>query len=386
LAHNLNDQAVEAHISWTQFMNNTMAGGDIAQRRRYAERALTLARELGQRELLALTLNDIWYAYAGADQWDRALAAFEEGRPITRELGNLAVLSENYGRSAIVHAVGGDYTSALACIDQAYQLAETLHSTDLRALSRAFAGMIHTERGDFDRAIAVSEEVVALGVMTGNVTVPILTRADLGRTYALLGAVAQQALDTSCQFELLAPWPKAMLVRLNVMGGRLDQAEAWMAQLEDYREVHRRVGFMPFMWGHMALAEIEVALARNDAVRAQGLAVELVGSFENGHILFLLPEALLLQGRALHILDQLEAARAALERARDLALKIGSRRLLWPIYAALAQVASQRGVPEAAQALREQAREVVAYLSANAPTAELRASFLAQPEVAQLSR
>jgi hypothetical protein len=108
---------------------------------------------------------------------------------------------------------------------------------------RAPAGMIHTERGDFDRAIAVSEEVVALGVTTGNVTVPILTRADLGRTYALLGAVdhglalAQQALDASRQFELIAPWPKAIMVRLNVMGGCLDQAETGMAQLDDYREV-----------------------------------------------------------------------------------------------------------------------------------------------------
>jgi tetratricopeptide (TPR) repeat protein len=228
-------------------------------------------------------------------------------------------------------------------------------------------------------------------VTTGNVTVPILTRADLGRTYALLGAVdhglalARQALEASRQFELLEPWPKAVMVRLHLMCGRLDQAEAAIGQLGDYREVHRRVGYMPFMWGQMALAEIEVALARNEAIRAQSLADELIGLFKNDGIHFLLPEALLFRGRALRMLGQPEAAQAALELARGRALEIGSRRLLWPIYGGLAEIASQRGMAAAAQALGEQARQVIDYIAAHAPTAELRASFLAQPQVARLA-
>ena len=85
-----------------------------------------------------------------------------------------------------------------------------------------------------------------------------------------------------------------------------------MGQLGDYREVRRRVGYMPFMWGQMAQAEIEVALARNEAIRAQSLADELIGLFKNDGIHFLLPEALLFRGHALRMLGQPEAAQAAL--------------------------------------------------------------------------
>ncbi len=100
LAHTAGDRAAEAKISWTLLLNNTMAGGDVAERVEHGERALQLALELGERELLAFIYNDLWFAYAGAGRWQEGLASLAAGREISREVGNLPTLSENHTRAA----------------------------------------------------------------------------------------------------------------------------------------------------------------------------------------------------------------------------------------------------------------------------------------------
>ncbi|MFQ5593143.1 MAG: hypothetical protein ACE5HA_03240 [Anaerolineae bacterium] len=67
--------------------------------------------------------------------------------------------------------------------------------------------------------------------------------------------------------------------------------------------------------------------------------------------------------------------------ARAEAEAMGARRMLWQILAALAEIEGQRGRMAEAENLRAQAREVIAFIADHTGTSELRASFLAQPEV-----
>jgi tetratricopeptide (TPR) repeat protein len=391
LAHELGDQAAEANINWTLLLNNTMAGGDPAQSINFGQRALELARSLGQRELMAFVLTDLWFAYGAAGQWDQARAVLDEGRTTARELGNLSVLCENLGRSGMTELIAGRYDEALAYMDQSYAVAEAANSTDFRALMRSFAGLIHTDHGEVDQAIAISEEAIRYAEITGNVTVLIGTRSDLARTYAMLGAVehglelAEQALASSRQFELLRAWPGATIVRLRVTRHDLAGAEAAFAQLPDYRELKRRVGYVPYMWGNLGLAGIELALARENWAGAVLSAHEFIGYLELRGMRYLLPEARLLLGQAQMALGRQDEAMGALQTARAEAEALGSRRLLWPMLAALADIAGRRGEAGAGE-LVQQARQMVDYIAGRAPTPALRQSFLGRADAQALMK
>jgi tetratricopeptide (TPR) repeat protein len=389
LAHEIGDLVAEANINWTLLLNNTMSGGEAARSIAYGQHALDLARALNQRELTAFILTDLWFAYGAAGQWEQARAALDEGSVMARELGNLSVLCENLGRQGMTALILGNYDEALARMAESYEAAEAANSTDFRALMRSFAGLIHTDRGDIDRAIAISEEAIGYAQVSSNVTVLIGTRSDLGRTYAMMGAVehaqalAELALESAGRFELLRPWPGATIVRLHLMQHDLAMAATAFAGLPDFRELMRRAGFVPFMWANLALAGIELALARENWSGAALLAQEIVGHLEPRGMRYLLPEVRLLQARAHLALGQDDGALAALQTARAEAEALGSRRLLWPILAALAEIASARGQVEATS-LRQQAREIVNYIAARAPTPALRQSFLASAGVQSL--
>jgi hypothetical protein len=386
LADALGDTAAGANIKWTQLLNHGMAGGDPDEADRIGQEALTLARASGQRQLVGLILVDLWFSRAGAGQWALARVELEEGRQIAREVGNLTLLSECLIRISMTDMVAGRYDAALAEMAEAIQTADAINSNDMRALTRLCGGIIYADRGDMDRAIEISQESVRLGEMTDNVTVLIGTRSDLGRMYTWLGdvprglALARRAAADAQRFPLIAAWAGAAIVRLQLLGGQVDEAAAELARLPDYRDLMRRAGFVPMMWGSLALAGIELALAQADAASAAAQAGELVEHLERIGLAYLLPEARLLQAHAVLALGSSDAAQEILEQARAEAESLGAKRLLWPILAALAGMAQQRGEAQA-QGLQRQARENIEYIAAHVPTPALRQSFLAQAAV-----
>ena len=94
-----------------------------------------------------------------------------------------------------------------------------------------------------------------------------------------------------------------------------------------------------------------------------------------------MPEALYLQGRAFAALGQSDIAGERLQEARAAAEAIGSRRTLWPILFSLSQLQSDQ---DEALRLRQQAREIIHYISRHIDTTDLRATFLNQPHVKEV--
>lgn len=388
LAQQLGDRTAEAKILWSLLLLSAYTGGDLPQRLRYGEQALALARELDLREQTAFILNDIFYAYAGAGQWARARAALAEASEIWRELGNLPMLSETLMRLHWAYLATGDYEQAVAYSVDACHLGQESNNLDAQALSRFMIGFVHLERGQPDQALTVMTEAVAVAESVESLTPLIGTRADLGWAYGLLGDVgrgldlARRARETAEEkLPILRFWPRAILVSLHLRQGDLTKAEAMMATLADYREIRLRFGYMPFMWVRVCLAEGEFALGTQDFCRAVALMDELHTDLRDAGLRFLLPDVLHLKGRA--FLEQgptaVEAARETLALARAEAL--GSRRSLWPILVTLGELEWQRGRPAKAEAMQQQAREIVEYIARHIGSPELRASFLNQPQV-----
>jgi hypothetical protein len=121
------------------------------------------------------------------------------------------------------------------------------------------------------------------------------------------------------------------------------------------------------------LARCKLALARSDisaATALAGSAVELTRQFGLGQYL---PEALLLQGKCHLLQGNQQEAKNALEQACSAAETLGSRRLLWQVYSALADLE-----PEAdhSMALRAKSGEIIQAIADSITPPELKEAFL----------
>jgi tetratricopeptide (TPR) repeat protein/transcriptional regulator with XRE-family HTH domain len=385
IARELGDRAAEAKILWNLLILNAYTGGDPNDRLAHGEQALAFARELDLSEQLAFTLHDIFYAYAGSGQWDRARSSLYEARDLWQRLGNLPMLSEAFMRLHWIYLVSGDYEQAIAHAEEAYRLGLESHNLDAQALSHFMIGFVHWERGQIDQALTTMEEDIAIAESVNSLTPLIGTRADLGLLYGELGdvnrglALADLARATAEeQLPILRFWPHAIQVILQLRQGNTAVAEELMATLADYQTVKAQFGYMPFMWIRVGLAHGEFALQQQAFDQALPLMETLYTDLCEASIWYLRPDVLRLKGRALLGLGSyhLEEAREVLLKARAAAETLGSRRALWPVLVSLAEVACQCGDDATAETLRQEASVIVEGIADHIRSPQLRTTFL----------
>jgi tetratricopeptide (TPR) repeat protein len=391
LARELGDRTAEAKILWNLMLLNSFTG-QLRAAAGYGERALALARDLGLREQLAYTLNDIVRVYIGTGQFERAWAVVDEARGLWRELGNQPMLADNLGRSARILFAVGDYERALLLSEEARQISQAIGNLWGQSFCRMFVGYIYLERGEMARAIETMEECIRLGERAGFMMTQVGTRADLAWIYGTLGAIhrgVELARLACAQAEQQLPgfraWALACLARLHLMNGDLAEAEA--AIKAGYATLNPE-DFTTHGPVELPLADAELALAKQAFGHAVAVIEALVARLRKVGMRSFLADALHFKGKALLAQGRVEAARAAWMEARAEAEALGSRRVLWPVLAALAEIEAGRGNTTEAQALRQQARDIIAYIADHCPPdpsagsgQSLRDSFLHLPEV-----
>ena len=337
IALSLGDRAAEARILWNLLILSAYTGGDPDRRLVYGEEAVALARQLGLQEQLAFALHDVFYAYAGTGQWERARSAVQEACEQWQRLGNLPMLSEAHTRLHWAYLVTGDYDRAIVHAEEAARLAQQSHNLDAQATSHFMLGVVHWERCELAQARAVMEADIAVAESVHSLTPLIGTRADLALLYGEMGDVAHgMELATLARataedsLPILQSWPHAVQVMLALRGGDLDAARAYTATLEDYRTVQRRFGYMPFMWIRVGLAHGESALQQGALARAVTLMDALYADLAAADIWYLRADVLHLKARALEEQGPpcTEEASATLAQARSVAERVGSRRVL----------------------------------------------------------
>ena len=378
LARELGDRTAEAKILWNLMLLNSFTG-QLRAAAGYGERALALARDLGLREQLAYTLNDIVRVYIGTGQFERAWAVVDEARGLWRELGNQPMLADNLGRSARILFAVGDYERALLLSEEARQISQAIGNLWGQSFCRMFVGYIYLERGEMARAIETMEECIRLGERAGFMMTQVGTRADLAWIYGTLGAIhrgVELARLACAQAEQQLPgfraWALACLARLHLMNGDLAAAEA--AIKAGYATLNPE-DFTTHGPVELPLAEAELALAKQAFGHAVAVIEALVARLRKVGMRSFLADALHFKGKALLAQGRVEAARAAWMEARAEAEALGSRRVLWPILAALAEIEAGRGNTTEAQALRQQACEIINYIADHCPP-DLRNAFL----------
>jgi len=387
LARELGDRATEARLLWCAMILEVYSGGNLLLAGEYGQQSLALTRELNLREQMAFTLNDIWYPYMATDRLAQAQAALQEARDLWKELGNLPMLAESLSDLSHVFLWQGNFQRAIACSEEAYQLSQSARNLQGQLNSIFMIFIAHQEQGSYDKALSLLEEAVTLGERLSHL--PALTgpRAYLGWVYGQLGAVerglalVQQARALAEEkFPVLRPLSLALLARLHLRQGHLVAAEALLDTVDSYSEIKQHVGFIPHMWIGVGLAMGELALAKGEFHHVAALMDDLYAAMRAAGVRPMLADVLYLKSQALLASDQTEAAYVTLQEARAEAEALPSRPMLWRILRALRELEIGRGHTTEAEALREQARAVVAFITDHCPQS-LRESFLNLPEV-----
>ena len=379
LARGLGDRAAESKILWI-LMWLYMDTGRQHQALDLGERSLVLARELGLREQTAFALSDLARCYLQLGRFEEAKTVSREAMDLWRELDNLPMMADSQGALCGIQVLTGEYDQAITVSEDAYQLSQSIGNTWGQSYSLMRVGLAHWERGRPDRAIAAMEESLSLSESSGFVVPQMLVRADLASIYGDLGQI-ERGLETAHvahdfvkeKYPLFRAYTLGTLAQLTTLHGDYAAAGRLIAQSRtDPKLADRPTYYWPTL-----MAAAELALKQGNFQQA---AEEVETLLEIGFQIYV-PRALHLQAQVLLGLGQEEVARQRLLEARSQAQATGSQWNLWRIFHALSQMAADA---EETQLLRRQSQEVLRPIVEAIPTTELRASFLALPDVQAL--
>ncbi|MBI3522484.1 MAG: AAA family ATPase [Chloroflexi bacterium] len=381
-ARELGDPATIARMEWGHLMVAAWSNR-LDEARVAGTEAVALARQAGERELLAFVLNDRSRGFMQEGRYDAASLA--EATALFRELGNLAMLTDALSTTAMGRVGVGDYDGALSAALEAREIAVRIANPWARSFSGFARGYVHFDRGEWGTAIEVWEDAILYGAKAGFIVVQVGPRSDLATLYRSAGAPekADEHLRTARELaERALPdqlgWVICAEIRAALDRGDVAAAKA-LADGVLSRSMPRLVFIGTFM--DLALVEVDLAEERVDAAMARAAPHAAgaeasswrPGAFETDWDL-VLARAELLRG-------DLDAADVALARGVERARMLGARRILWPLSRVWADVADARGDSALARSRRDQAREQVAAIAASLDSVGLADTFRATPEV-----
>ena len=379
LAQELGDRALESRVLWNLLLANLQESKAVPAIA-YGEKSLTLARELNLREQMAYTLSDLGWAYNVSCQLDESEARLIEGASLWRELGNMTMLTNNLNAWLLGLFWRGKYEKALGIAQESLEISRATKNIWNQGWPRNIQGQIWFEYGEIDKALDELEASVRLAQEANTPVYVAWYRSILNTAYLTIGAV-QKGMDLYRTTRLPnqnvpnSPARTSTLVAYalcEIATGQLDLAASTLEVCTLNNSI----------WDYaLKLAQCRLALARKDHTKAIAIADALVADDRPFKLGQYLPEALFLQGQAHQLNNELDLGRESFTAARLAAEAIGSRRLLWQIFAALAGIEPD---PQKAAAFKVQARATVQFIADHITNAEFRSSFLQLPDVRAL--
>jgi len=383
LARELNDRPAEAKILWNLLLLNTHKG-DIRGAIAYGEQSLAIAREIGLREQIAFSLHDLANTYLFVGELPRAQVALAESQQLWLELNNLPMLADSLCNNCGFCVLTGQYDQAIALSEKAFNLSRNIDNLWDQSYSRFYIGYVYFDRGEMDQAFQTMEQCRALGEQAGFLVGMMQARAEMALVYATLGDLRRAYKLTDDIFARLKelqqethPYTWGLLAYLNVLDGKLEHAESILQRFPENTDAGELTSGGVFV----PLAQTELALRQGNYPRVIELTERFKVAMRHRGIHQYLPDVFYSCSRAFLGQGDTEAAQRELAEARQAAETVGSRRMLWQILAALGQIEAQHGHPTEARNFYQQAQAIIEYIASHISDAELRQTFLSQPEV-----
>lgn len=392
LARELGDRPAEAKALWNLLLHHVTVG-EPAAALVSGEQALAIARELDLREQTAYVLTDLVKVYFQVGQAERSYAALEEARALWRELGKLNMLADNLATTGMVNAMSGKFEAALTLSGEAREVSRAIGALWNEAYSYYMVDIVHFERGEIGTAIEAVETARRLAEQAGFSEGRNQADIDLVFFHSFMGDLPHAIeLANNLRARVRATaggsyrWPglDGLLAWLYLQAGRPAEAQATLDEAglgADLSNVWAQFVSELVLVG---IAVAELALTQGDAPQALAVADQVSEALRASSTRLFRADILMLRARALEAAGRAAEAEAAWEAARAEAVELGSRRTLWQILAALARLAEGRGDVAAAADLWREAGEIVDYIAAHAGSAARAEMFRARAEVREI--
>ena len=351
----------------------------------HAERALLLARQLNDTDLIARNLNLMAMTTIVLGDWQRSKASASEAASLYLGIGNRALEADSLGHAANAQFLAGEFQDALASAQRMHQIGLEIKNTWTQALSDLILAAIYRDTGLYTEALDHARESVALARTTQILIVLMLSHVVLGTVYRGL-----RQLDDACaiHLEILkivgATVPRYAELIASELCADYALAEDWESAyryalqaltLRDYTFAPGAGLARPYETEALLrggkIQEVGEDLTRFEQQSGYGprLRIEYLGSM-----------AVLARWK-----NELERETAYLEEAALEADRIGLIDEQWSIWAALGVCYHSRGNHLASNAAYAHAREVVQMIAVRLQDPELRDRFLLSKSVARIT-
>ena len=268
----------------------------------------------------------------------------------------------------------GEYDMVLRVGEESYQIGGSVHNVWSQGPVLMFQSFVWLDYGEPAKALDLLQTSIDLLEEKNRTFFLTFAHAMHFWFYATIGA---SKLGLDLYNKLRTPpqdipqnhfrlWLWALYALFEIASGQLETAEATL------QHCHFERSAFGATWAFLAKSRLAFALGNYpEAIAIADEIIEYMRQFKLGQVL---PDILIVKGKAHWILGDRERAYEAFVQARSAAEALGSRRMMWQILTALAEVEE-----DAVQAsvFRTQAQEIVQYIADHTPP-ELRESFLAQ--------
>ena len=383
LAQELEDRSAEAKIFWNLLLLRVFMQRQL-EAIEYGERSLALAREFNLTEQLPFTLLNLGAVYLGTGQPQRAQAMLDEARMIWREQHNLPMLADAVMMSANLTFLRGDFDTALAFSEEGRRISREIGNIAGQVSNGGTLVGILLERGELGRAWELQQEDMRLSEKTQSSFFLIFGRTMAAWMLGMLGAFgagsefARLALANMNQPipPFFKSWAFVLLTLFYTAQDDLLTAEQMLKQAQLRDEITFVVPSTVFG----AIAQGRLALAQGNYARAIQRMHDFVNAMHRLGLYVGVAEAELIQAKALRQQGEIAHALEILTQARAATEPHQARRILWEIFAELAEIEHARGNNEEAKNYRAQARILLEYIVEHAPP-EYQQAFLNKPAI-----
>lgn len=358
---------------------------DFQQSLVHSERALSLARSLGNQALVAGSLNSLAYAQILSGQVSTGEANMAEAAALYEAAGNRALEADCLTAMAAAQIWQGHTGAGIKTARAAEAICTEIGNPWGYIYSRVWLAAGLLDQGEVEAALEVAQagqrqaedhHLPAMGIFSLLILGKVyqeLHRPEAAYQAHLTAQALNEQVKSTAHVELIA----AELCTDCVLMGD------WEAAIPFAREAvtHRRYASLPLVM--LARWPETAALLRSGAITQAGEDArrwgELAGHLPRFRVAHLRSLAVLAEWRE----ERLQAI-THLEEAAALAEEIGLPGEQWQILAALAGLYRGNGDEEKARQAVSGAVEIIQHLAAKIQDAELRASFLMAQAVRQV--
>jgi class 3 adenylate cyclase/tetratricopeptide (TPR) repeat protein len=381
-ARRLGDRAAEARALWNIVVSNIYGNGDDERAVEAGEASLAIARELGVREQIAFTLEDVKRADMSRGDFPTAWERLSEARGIWEELGNVPMLGENLTASSLMRLFRGEHATAMEEARRAFAISEKIDNRWGASYALVAVYRIELDLGRVGAAIPSIDGSRKLGEQGGFVYAAVESRAELAGVVAWAGdgeralALADEAYAIA--LEQIAP---------GVTIAAEARAEALLAlgDLEGAREA--LAGIVPtklpeiqrsFTVAAAGLTRSRLELASGDPVAATAAAEAVLERLRaNGAEIFV-AEALAELARARLAAGEPGDAERLVGESLERSSRLGERLARWSALEVLAEIRDRRGEADGAADARREIRTIADDVGGELDDDALRRGFEAR--------